>query len=143
MLLLNYNISKNLSLTSARILQRNEQNGQTALMVAAQWTALDTIDTLLQKLDADANLLDKDNKPSLCFALKSNNLATVKIFLPVTNSGLEEVFKSFAKSSIIYFEEIKAFLFSKLAQNFTLFTIGLKSASKFGNLRMSKGYLQI
>ena len=107
-------------------------------MVAAQWTALDTIDTLLQKLDADANLLDKDNKPSLCFALKSNNLSTVKIFLPVTNSGLEEVFRSFAKSSVIYVEEIKAFLFSKLAQNVSLFSIGLKSASKFGNLKMSE-----
>ena len=103
---------------SAPILQRNEKNGKTALMVAAQWTALDTINILLQKLDADANLLDEDNKPALSYGLMSNNLSTVKIFLGVTNNGLEEVFKSFAKSSVIYVEEIKAFLFSKLAQNF-------------------------
>ena len=123
---------------SAPILQRNEKNGKTALMVAAQWTALDTIDTLLQKLDADANLLDEDKKPALSYGLMSNNLSTVKIFLSVTNNGLEEVFKSFAKSSVLFVDEIKAFLLEKLAQNVLLFSVGMKSASKFGNLRMSK-----
>ena len=120
------------------ILQRNEKNGQTALMVAAQWTALDTIDTLLQKLEADANLLDEDKMSALCFALMSNNLSTVKIFLGVTNNGLEEVFKSFAKSSVLFVDEIKEFLLEKLAQNVLLLSVGLKSASKFGNLRMSR-----
>ena len=123
---------------NAPILQRNNKDGITALMVAAQWTTFDVIVTLLQKLDADANLLDIDNKPALCYGLMSNNLSTVKIFLTLTNNGLEAVFKSFAKSSVIYVEEIKAFLFSKLAQNFSLFSIGLMNASKFGNLRMSK-----
>ena len=122
---------------SAPILQQNEY-GLTALMVAAQFTALDTIDTLLQKLNADANLLNINKKPALCFALMSNNLSTVKMFLGVTNNGLEEVFNSFAKSSVLFVDEIKAFLLEKLAQNVLLFSVGMKSASKFGNLRMSK-----
>ena len=122
---------------SAPILQQNG-DGETALMLAAQWTALDSIDTLLQKLDADANLLDEDKKPALSYGLMSNNLPTVKIFLGVTNNGLEEVFKSFAKSSVLFVDEIKEFLLEKLAQNVLLCSIGLKSASQFGNLRMSK-----
>ena len=68
-------------------------------MEAAWKSSLETIDVLL-RLGADPNILNNYGQSALWYALDSNNLATVKKLLPVSNSGMEAVFQQFPKSTI-------------------------------------------
>ena len=110
-------------------------DGRTPLMGAALKTALETIDTLL-RLGADADLLTKNNEPALYAALQSENLATVKKLLPVTNNGLKSIFTIFAMTSVPFINEIKEFLTRHLEENYELFLVGLVYSAKFGNEKM-------
>ena len=112
-------------------------------MFAAWRSSIETINVLL-RLRADPNILNKNKESALWFALDSNNLATVKKLLPVTNKGLEGVFQKFPSSSILFSEEIKSFIRNKLNEEPSLMLTGLKSSSEFGHVQMlevTKDYL--
>ena len=104
-------------------------------MEAAWKSSLETLNVLLT-LGADPNILNNRGQTALWFALDSNNLATVKKLLPVSNRGLESVFQQFPKSSIHFSEEVKSFIRNKLDEKPSLMLTGLKSSSEFGHVPM-------
>ena len=104
-------------------------------MFAAWESSLETIDVLL-RLGADPNILNVKFNSALWFALDSNNLATVKKLLPVSNKGLDGVFNKFPTSSILFSEEIKSFIRKKLDGEPSSMLTGLKSSSEFGHVPM-------
>ena len=109
--------------------------GSTPLMFAAWESSLETIDVLL-RLGADPNIPNVKFNSALWFALDSNNLATVKKLLPVSNKGLDGVFNKFPTSSILFSEEIKSFIRKKLDGEPSSMLTGLKSSSEFGHVPM-------
>ena len=111
--------------------------GRTPLMGAAMGTALESIDTLL-RLGADANILAKDNKSALTYALQTDNLAAVMKLLSVSTCkiDLEKAFVDFAKTSIPFVQEIKEFLKKKIDDDNSLLLVGFLNSAKFGNYEM-------